>query len=445
MSEPIDFDQAGDEIGKLEREVLGCMMEFPRNNPRIRQRLQASHFSRETHSRLYLAICDADNAGEANELTRVTLRLRAMEGFCNDDLAAVASLDVSARIEVMIDRNVQTVLDAHRLRTFAMKAAELGKHARNGGLLLTGETVQQFFNETAAELTPFFAAGASTKTNYSATEMSRELEALINSRRNSQGKVIGIPTGYENVDNVLGGLQRKALYVIAAATGAGKTAFALNIARNASRMAQAKTLMVSLEMDRIELWSRLLSQESRVGGMKIQTGIISEAEDAKLTVGYNELRKLQVRSLEPPPTNIVSLRAEAQAQARNEGLDILVVDYLQLMSGTRNDRGGSREREVAEISRGLKLLAMELGVVVIAISQLNRSGDRNARPSLSMLRESGAIEQDANAVVFLWSESDDAQDVCWCVAKNRSGPLGEGRLRFERSTQRFIEGFQNGP
>lgn len=424
------------EVEAVERELIAGIMDHPQHIPATRLAVKHDTFCNPAHGRIYAALLHVADAGDATDLTRVSLALRAQEAFVAADMIVLGRVASAAPIEILIERNVKLVREASRMREFASRAWRWAREARETGVLSEPEGVQNFFNQAAAELQPFFAQSSSSKTSYGATEMSRELDALIRLRRENEGKITGIPTGYPAIDQHLGGLQRKSLYVLAASTGAGKTAFALNVVRNASHRAHARSLVVSLEMDRVELWSRLLSAESRVGGMKIQTGIISDAEDARLAMGHNEMRKLLVTSLEPPPTTLVALRAEAQLAARRDGLDILVVDYLQLMNGSGKDRH-NREREVAEISRGLKLLAMELGIAVIAVSQLNRAGDRNAKPSLSNLRESGAIEQDANAVIFLWADDDVGREVNWAIAKNRSGPLGEGRLLFERSTQRF--------
>lgn len=424
------------EIEMVERDLLASLIENPDRLPQARRVVGRECFLVLAHGRIYDSIATVADSDSVIELSRVLMVLRGQPSFADADVHCLGRIAGANTMAMFIERNAHTVAEAHRMRSFRSSALRWASEAADTSLLSQGEGVQDFFNRASAELAPFFAQGSSSKTSFGATEMSRELDAVIRERRESTGKITGIATGYPAIDQLLGGLQRKSLYVLAASTGAGKTAFALNVVRNASHRSQAKSLIVSLEMDRIELWSRLLSAESRVGGMKIQTGIISDADDARLAMGHNEMRKLLVTSLEPPPTTLVALRAEAQLAMRRDGLDILVVDYLQLMSGSGKDRQ-SREREVAEISRGLKLLAMELGVAVVAVSQLNRAAERQAEPSLSNLRESGAIEQDANAVIFLWSEDDTGREVNWSVAKNRSGPLGKGRLLFDRSTQRF--------
>lgn len=215
------------------------------------------------------------------------------------------------------------------------------------------------------------------------------------------------------------------------------TALGINFTVNAASVG-AKCFVNSLEMGHDELTLRALASESRVGGIKLETGTLDEHDFSKLGRGVTALTNLPIWYPESPARTINALRLECQSLQREQGLDIVVVDYVQLMEAAET-RGKTREQAVAEVSRGLKRIAMELNVAVIAMAQLSRSNKRGEEPGLQDLRESGALEQDPNVVIALWAETDDAHEVNYKVLKNRGGPLGSGVLKFHRSIQRFEE------
>jgi replicative DNA helicase len=251
-------------------------------------------------------------------------------------------------------------------------------------------------------------------------------------------RITGVPTGYADLDDLLLGLQPSTLNVVAARPAAGKTAFALGAAANVAMEARRPVIFFSMEMGTLELTKRLLAAEARVDARKLQTGQINEAEWTRLSHGVGRLAEAPLFIDDNPHCTVMEMRAKARRmKARNGDLGLIVVDYLQLMQPS-GKRGENRQVEVAEISRGLKILARELECPVVALSQLNRQLEYRAdkRPMLADLRESGSLEQDADVVIFLYRdeiynpESDQRGTAEIIVAKHRNGPTGMTRLAF---------------
>lgn len=262
-----------------------------------------------------------------------------------------------------------------------------------------------------------------------------------------EGKRYGIPSGYIDLDRLLGGFQRTDLVILAARTSVGKTSFALNLAVNAAVRARARVAVFSLEMSAEQLASRLLSMESGVDSARIRSGQINEQESRKLEHALNYLAEAAIWVDDTPSIPIMELRSKARrlaAEVGSEGLDLLIVDYLQLIVG---DGGESRVQEIGQISRALKALARELNVPIIALSQLSRAVEQRSPhiPQLSDLRESGSIEQDADVVLFLYREdkynpeSDQKGVTDIIVAKHRNGPTGKVQLLFMERTTKYVD------
>ncbi len=258
--------------------------------------------------------------------------------------------------------------------------------------------------------------------------------------------ITGIPTGYADLDVLLSGLQPNALVVVGARPSMGKTAFALGAARNAAVEAKRPVLFFSLEMGRLELTQRLIAAEARVDSTKLRNGRLGAEDWPRITKAVGTLGEAELWIDDNPAVTVVEIRAKARRlKSRIGDLGLVVVDYLQLMTGNRNSE--SRQVEVAEISRGLKILARELECPVVALSQLSRNLESRTdkRPQLSDLRESGSIEQDADVVVFLYRdevynpESPDRGTAEVVVAKHRNGPTDTVRLAWLANYTRFAD------
>jgi replicative DNA helicase len=252
--------------------------------------------------------------------------------------------------------------------------------------------------------------------------------------QNRESAFAGVPTGFRDVDGLLSGMQAGNLLVVAARPGVGKSSFVTNLARNVSVDAQQPVAMFSLEMSRWEIGMRLLCAEARVPWDLIRNKRVAAEDWSRIAQAADTLHEAPLFIVDSGNVTLVDIRAKARRlAARRQGLGLIIVDYLQLMSHTR--RVDNRQQEIAEISRGLKMLAKELSIPVIAVSQLNRDPERrqDKRPQLSDLRESGAIEQDADVVMFIHRDDADPAKkglADLIVAKHRNGPTDTIPLTF---------------
>lgn len=261
-----------------------------------------------------------------------------------------------------------------------------------------------------------------------------------------KGKIRGVPTGFKDLDNILAGLQRSDLFILAARPSMGKTALALNLAHNIALIAKETVLLFSLEMSKEQLVDRMLAMESGVDAWALRTGNLTDTDFEKIGQAMGALSEAQIYIDDTPGITVSDLRTKARREAHQRPLGLIIVDYLQLMSGGARFGGdGNRVQEISEISRGLKGIARELNVPLIALSQLSRSVESRSPqiPQLADLRESGSIEQDADVVAFIYredyynpdTERKNITDVF--IKKHRNGPTGGVELYFEKEKQRF--------
>lgn len=257
--------------------------------------------------------------------------------------------------------------------------------------------------------------------------------------------ITGIPTQYHDFDNMTAGLQNSDLIIMAGRPSMGKTAFALNVALRAAARAEAPTVVFSLEMSMEQLMTRLLAVQAKVGLQNLRTGYIEDDDWQKLYGAADVLAKAPLFIDDTPALSTLELQARCRRLKAEHGLSLVIIDYLQLMRAS--GRTDSREQEISEISRTLKALAKELHVPVIALSQLNRKVEERTdkRPMMSDLRESGAIEQDADIIVFLYRDAayNKAEDnplknhAEIIIAKQRNGPVGKCELFFKKEYTLF--------
>lgn len=259
-----------------------------------------------------------------------------------------------------------------------------------------------------------------------------------------KGTIRGVPTGFKDLDAILAGLQRSDLFILAARPAMGKTAMVLNLAHNIAVKAGQPVLIFSLEMSKEQLVDRVLAKESGVNAWALRTGNLTDSDFEKIGHAMGTLSEAQIYIDDTPGITVSDMRTKARREAHQRPLGLIIVDYLQLMSGgTRFSGEGNRVQEISEISRGLKGIARELNVPLIALSQLSRSVEsRHPQiPQLADLRESGSIEQDADVVAFLYreeyynpeTERKNIMDVF--IKKHRNGPTGAVELYFDREKQ----------
>ena len=248
----------------------------------------------------------------------------------------------------------------------------------------------------------------------------------------------GVPTGYPDLDDTLAGLQKSNLIILAARPGVGKTSLALNISQNVAVKYKLPVGFFSLEMSKEELVDRLLVAQADIDAWKLKTGKLSEDDFTKLSNAMGELAEAPLFIDDTPALSILEMRTKARRLQVENGLELLIVDYLQL---ARSRQLENRVQEVSEISQGLKNLARELKIPVLAISQLSRAVEQRGqkKPQLADLRESGSIEQDADVVMFLWMEDEEnPENISLDVAKHRNGPLRSIKLHFRGDRLKFF-------
>jgi replicative DNA helicase len=260
---------------------------------------------------------------------------------------------------------------------------------------------------------------------------------------NKKELITGVATGFTELDQITSGFQPSDLIIIAGRPSMGKTAFCLNIAQNAAYESKIPIVIFSLEMSKEQLALRMLCSEARVDAHKMRSGFLTESDWPKLTRGAGRLSETKIFIDDTPGMGVLEMRAKARRLKAEHGLGMVIVDYLQLMRGRSTI--DSREQEISDISRSLKALAKELKLPVVALSQLNRRVEDRAvkKPQLADLRESGAIEQDADVILFLYRDevyNPDSQDKGSAeiiIGKQRNGPTGEIRLAFIDRYTRF--------
>lgn len=307
-------------------------------------------------------------------------------------------------------------------------------------------TIPQILGQSEAEL--FGVSDASLKQELTSMDeiLSDSFERLDELYKN-KGAIRGIRTGYRDLDNKTAGLQRSDLIILAARPAMGKTTFVTNLAYNIATIEKKSVLFFSLEMSKEQLVDRMLADAAGVDSWNIRTGNLSDDDFAKLAEAMGEMAEAPIYIDDTPGVTVLEMRTKARRAAHNGELGLIVIDYLQLMQGSGSAKSSAnRVQEVSEISRGLKLLARELNVPVIALSQLSRSVEsRDPKiPQLADLRESGSIEQDADIVMFLYREAyynpeterENITDLI--LAKHRHGPVGTIELYFHPERLRFM-------
>lgn len=416
---------------EAEESVLGSMMLLEDAIAQVTEVLQSGDFYKSAHRVIYDALVGLFARGEpVDAITTV------------EELKRRGSLDAAGGA-LYIHHLVESVPSPASAAHYARIVAD---HAMLRRLIEAGSTIiQRAYDvpEDAAKL-----ADQAEGLIYSVARHQEKDEVVPLSRlvgesletlermHDREGGMAGIPTGFVDLDQLLQGLQPGNLIIIAARPGVGKSSLVTNIARNVAIEAEVPVAMFSLEMSRIEIAMRLLCAEARVGQDRVRAMRVAADEWPRIIEAAEVLDRAPVYIVDSGAMTIVDIRAKARRMKSGTGLGLLIVDYLQLMSG--HQRTESRQQEIADISRSLKLLAKELEIPVIAVSQLNRNPESRTdkRPQLSDLRESGSLEQDSDVVMFihreeLWNDSPDIKGLAEIiVAKHRNGPTDKVPLAF---------------
>lgn len=306
-------------------------------------------------------------------------------------------------------------------------------------------STQELLEKAEAEL--FSVSDQSLKQDLTSLEsILTESFDRIEELHSNKGQLRGVRTGYRDLDNMTAGLQRSDLIILAARPAMGKTTLVTNLAYNVATVAKQPVLFFSLEMSKEQLVDRMLADASGVDAWNIRTGNLSDDDFGKISEAMGEMAEAPIFIDDTPGLTVLEMRTKARRAAHEQPLGLIIVDYLQLMQSASKRSDGNRVQEVSEISRGLKLIARELNVPVIALSQLSRSVESRSPqvPQLADLRESGSIEQDADIVMFIYREAyynpeterENITDLI--LAKHRNGPTGKVELYFHPERLRFM-------
>ncbi|MCB0568509.1 MAG: replicative DNA helicase [Phaeodactylibacter sp.] len=432
----------------LEEAVLGALMLDKEALPIILDILRPDSFYLDAHQLIFKAMLRLFEKSQPIDLLTVTESLKksgeleAVGGpyylvELTNKVASAANIEYHARLiaqkyvqRELISVSTKIIRDAYEDTTDVFNLLD---DAEQGLFAIAQQNMSRGF-ESMSSL---------------AAKAQKQLEEL----RKKEDGLTGVPTGFTELDRLTSGLQKSDLIIVAARPGMGKTAMTLSLARNASVDFGKGVALFSLEMSALQLAQRVISMEAEISGSKMRNGQLEDYEWEQLNAALERISEVPIYIDDTPGINIFELRAKARRMKMQHDIQLIIIDYLQLMSGGGDNQRGNREQEVSAISRALKGLAKELNVPVIALSQLSRAVEvrgGSKRPQLSDLRESGSIEQDADIVAFIYRpeyydilEDEEGQSLKGVaeviVAKHRHGALKTVRLRFTEEYARFSD------
>ena len=424
---------------EAEQSTLGGMLLSQEAVAEVVEEIAGVDFYAGKHELIYNAILNLFGRGEPTDVIAVTDELNKQGNLLkaggSDYLHSLASYVPTAANAGYYAKIVGDKAILRRLIDAGTRIAQSGYDSQ-------GE-VEDLVNQAQAEV--YKVSSQSSKEDY--VGLSDSLEAAIHDielAQNRGGEMTGTPTGFTDLDAYTHGLHAGQLIIVAARPAVGKSTFALDIARNASVRHNQATIFFSLEMGRSEIAMRMLSAESSIYLQSMRKGTISEGDWTRLAAVRGRINDAPLYIDDSPNMSLVEIRAKCRRLAQQVDLKLVVIDYIQLMSSGKKVE--SRQQEVSEFSRALKLLAKELGLPVVALSQLNRQAEqsKDKRPELSHLRESGSLEQDADVVVLLHREGiyerdhPRAGEADLILAKQRNGPTGTMTVAFHGQYSRFV-------
>jgi replicative DNA helicase len=433
----------------VEKSILGAMLIDKEAVPKVVELLDHSSFYNPTHQKIYQAMMALFEKGDPIDAVTLVEELRR-RGQLNptDDPVYVTELTMNTVSSANVEYHTRIVLEKALMRNLISAASEVTSRAYNeteDALDLLDEAESKIFQISERRMKRSF------------TPMNEGLHETFEMLQEIHGKhsgITGVPSGFPALDEKTGGFQNSDLVIVAGRPSQGKTALALSIARNAALHKEKKTAVAvfSLEMSLRQLIIRMLASEAKVNAHELRTGRLHEDKWKNLSRNIGRLAEAKIFIDDTPALSILEVRAKSRRLKAEHNVGMIIVDYLQLIQGPKNAE--SREREISMISRSLKALAKELDIPVMALSQLNRAvearGDK--RPQLSDLRESGAIEQDADVVIFVHRPEMYNQDTIKddelgsipsegiaeiIIGKQRNGPTGLLRLQFHKEYAGF--------
>ena len=433
-----------------EKTILGAILLDNAAHSEAAEKLEADDFSLDSHRRIYLRMSELMNEQRAVDIVTLSHELaRYKEVEAVGGVAYLASLTEGLPRRPVIEEYIKIVKDKSLLRRLmAICSAAIARAADQS------ETALEVLGAAEMQLLEVGEKGITHGFQSLDQIVANSFGSIDNLYKQSR-EITGLATDFYELDKMTSGLQKGELIIVAARPSMGKTAFAINMAQNAAVNHGAIVAVFSLEMSKESLLRRMLASQAWVDQRKLQTGFLGREDHDKLQKALGDLVESRLFIDDSAGISLSEMRAKARRLKQNSGgLDLIMVDYLQLMSATLPSAGGkryeNRTQEVSAIARGLKALAKELDVPVVALSQLSRASERRGddkRPLLSDLRESGSIEQDADVVAFIhreayynrdeeMSESDKAKSEI-IIAKQRNGPTGTVHLNFISRFTRF--------
>ena len=427
---------------EAEQAVLGGLMIDNNTWDQVADLVSESDFYRKDHRLIFRAI--AMLAEEAQPFDAVTISEWLASHNELDNAGGLAYLGTLAS-NTPTAANIKAYAGIVRERAVLRQLIQVSTDIANAAYNPAGRTSAEILDEAEKKVFDIAEQGSRGRSGYQTVkDLLVKAVDRIDTLYQNQSAYTGIPTGFTDFDNMTSGLQNSDLIIIAGRPSMGKTSFAMNLVENAAIKNKTPVAVFSMEMPGEQLVMRMMSSLGRIDQHKIRTGKLDEADWPRLTSAVGILNEAPIFIDDTPGLTPMEVRARARRIAREHGLGLIVIDYLQLMQGSSGS-SENRATEISEISRALKGLAKELNVPVIALSQLNRSLEQrpNKRPIMSDLRESGAIEQDADLIVFIYrdevynEDSPDKGTAEVIIGKQRNGPIGMTRLTFLGQYTRF--------
>ena len=423
-----------------EQSVIGGILLDNQSLNSVLEILDVEDFYSEAHRKIFAAIVELYDKNEPSDLVTLSNILKSKNQLDQaGGVSYLSSLADNVPSAANISHYSKIVKEKATLRRLIGTATEILAKSYNAGAdidAVLDEAEQAIFEISENKIRPAFSPFK---------DIIKESVKTIEKLYERKELVTGVPTGFEKIDDKTSGLQKSDLIIIAGRPSMGKTAFALNIAQHAALEANTPVAIFSLEMSKEQLALRMLSSEARVDSQRIRKGFLGEADWPKLIAAAGRLSEALIFIDDSPAITALEMKAKARRLKSEVNLGLIILDYLQLMrSGGYKE---SREQEISEISRSLKALAKELNVPVVALSQLNRKVEDRSdkRPQMADLRDSGAIEQDADLIAFIYrdevyNKSDENPEKGIAeiiIGKQRNGPTGVVKLHFQEQFTRF--------
>lgn len=424
---------------EAEQAVLGAMMLEHNAVVAAMEKLRPSDFYRDVHKTIFEAMEHLHHDNKEVDVITLPEELRRMKKL--DDVGGleyVLSLPNLVATAANIEYHANIVADKALARNIITTCTELTSEAYEGE-----KESEDLLDDAERRILQISESNRKGDFSPVGVVVEETLDKITKLYENKAG-ITGLPTGFRDLDRLTSGLQPSDLILVAARPSMGKTAFTLNIAQNVGVKQHKTVAFFSLEMSQEQLVQRLLCQIAHIDSQKLRTGQLNSDEEwTKLTDACDKLYQAPIYIDDTPGISVTEMRSKARRLKAEHGLDLIIVDYLQLMQGRNSE---SRQQEISEISRSLKALARELKVPLIALSQLSRSVEsrQDKRPMLSDLRESGALEQDADIVSFLYredyydKETENQHITEVILAKHRNGPVGSVKLYFKGEYTLFL-------